>query len=95
MSTPTPISVTGQMHVTNDYTVTSVNAPDKAGLASLYNDQYGENISTGDLISHIFGNDPGITIGGGNDWVFAYHTGGSSMTQVWNTDPSTWGNITG
>ena len=41
---------------------------------------------------------PGLTetgISGGNDWVFAYHAPGGSMTQRYDTDPTTWGNITG
>lgn len=39
---------------------------------------------------------PGLTkIDGGNTWVFAYHTGTSDMVQRYDTDPSTWGNITG
>jgi len=34
-------------------------------------------------------------ISGGSDWVFAYHAAHGSMTQRYDTDPSTWGNITG
>ena len=88
-------NVTGQMHGTNTYTVTSGVAPDAAGLKAQYNDSAG-NISTHQLINDIFGgNLPDSAIGGGNTWVFAYHAAHGSMTQDYRTDPSTWGNITG
>jgi hypothetical protein len=92
----TPINVTGQMHGTNTYTVTSDVAPDASKLAAQYDDQKGNAaISTGDLIKHIFGDDPSVQVGGGNNWVFAYHAAGGSMTQRYDTAPNTWGNITG
>jgi hypothetical protein len=93
---PTPINVTGQMHGTNTYTVTSSVAPNAGGLAAQYNDQNGAaGISTSDLIKHIFGDDTSVVVGGGGNWVFSYHAPGGSMTQRYDTPPSTWGNITG
>jgi hypothetical protein len=91
-------AVTGLMHGTNTYTVTSGNAPDAAGLPRLVNDQQGNanngnGYSTSDLITDIFGGS--AQVGGGNNWVFAYHAAHSSMTQAWNTPTTAWGNITG
>jgi hypothetical protein len=90
-------NVTGQMHGTNTYTVTSPNAaPDAAGLAAQYDDNYGTpGITTSDLIKHIFGDAADVQVGGGNNWVFAYHAAGGSMTQAYNTPTTAWGNITG
>jgi hypothetical protein len=86
--------VNGQVHGTISYTVHSVNAPKAANLPAQ------EPLATGShaQLKQLF---PGITesdISGGGDWVFAYvsnSTGGSRMVQAWNTDSSTWGNITG
>jgi hypothetical protein len=89
-------NVTGQMHGTNTYTVQSDVAPDASGLNAQYDDQQGAaNISTGDLIKHIFGDNPSVQVSGGDTWVFAYHAAHGSMTQRYDTLPSTWGNITG
>jgi len=96
-------NVTGQMHGTNTYTVTSNVAPDAAGLPALVNDQNGtanggNGYSTSDLITDLFGgpaNAANVQVGGGDNWVFAYHAAGGSMTQAWNTPTTAWGNITG
>jgi hypothetical protein len=48
----------------------------------------------GDLITHLFGDDPSVQVGGGNAWVFTYKAGGNTMTQAWNTPTTAWGNIT-
>jgi hypothetical protein len=81
-------NVAGQLHGTNSYVVTSttgpvgpVTSPEPLGASST------------DVLRQLF---PGLTkIDGGNTWVFAYHTGTSDMVQRYDTDPSTWGNITG
>lgn len=87
--------VDGQMHGTNVYTVTSNVAPDPAGLAAQYDAAQGSaGITTGDLIKHLFGDDPSVVIGGGNLWVFSYHAAGGSMTQRYDTPTTSWGNIT-
>jgi hypothetical protein len=101
-------NVTGSIDGTNTYTVTSNAAPDPAGLAAQYDDQYGNDnpaaasyinygtpgITTGDLITHLFGDDPSVQVGGGNAWVFTYKAGGNTMTQAGNTPTTAWGNIT-
>jgi hypothetical protein len=89
---PTPIDVTGQMHGTNTYTVQSSVAPNAAGLAAQYDDQNGD-ITTSDLINHIFGGNASVS--GGGTWVFSYHAAHGSMTQSYTTPTSAWGNITG
>lgn len=98
-STPTPINVDGQMHGTNTYYVSSTATPDPQGLAPQVNDNSGGagSVSTSDLIAQIFHNDPNAVIGGGGNWVFAYHAAGGSMTQSYLTasTPLVWGNITG
>jgi hypothetical protein len=85
-------SVTGQMHGTNTYTVQSSVAPNAAGLAAQYDDQNGD-ITTSELINHIFGGSASVS--GGLNWVFSYHAAHGSMTQSYLTPPSAWGNITG
>jgi hypothetical protein len=87
-TTPVLINVTGQLHGTISYTVTSTQGPSGTPTSP-------EPAGTGTsaILHQIFG--PSATIGGGNDWVFAYNTATSRMVQAWNTDPSTWGNITG
>jgi hypothetical protein len=91
LSTVTPLNgVSGQVHGTISYIVTSASGP-------VGNLPANEPIATGShaQLMQLF---PGITdsnISGGNDWVFAYHAAGGSMTQRWDTDASTWGNITG
>jgi hypothetical protein len=80
--------VTGQFHGTISYTVVSNQAP----VAPTSPEPVGTTGSSA-VLHQIFGADATIT--GGNDWVFAYNTATSRMVQAWNTDPSTWGNITG
>jgi hypothetical protein len=83
------INVTGQFHGTISYTVSSTQGPTGKLPAK-------EPIGTtggSAVLYQIFGQD--ATISGGTDWVFAYNTATSRMVQAWNTDPSTWGNITG
>jgi hypothetical protein len=82
-------SVTGKFHGTISYTVCSSQGPIGTLPAK-------ESIGTtggSTVLYQIFGNTATIT--GGNDWVFAYSTATSRMVQAWNTDSSTWGNITG
>ena len=86
LSTP----VDGQFHGTISYVVTSANGPDASKLPAE------EPMATGShaQLEQLF---PGLTeagISGGGDWVFAYHAAGGSMTQRYDTDPTTWGNIT-
>jgi hypothetical protein len=91
----TKIDVTGQMHGTNTYTVLSDVPPNASGLLPQINDSAG-NISTHQLINDIFGGKlPDSAIGGGDNWVFAYHAAGGSMTQRYDTPSTEWGNITG
>jgi hypothetical protein len=96
-SVPSPLdAVEGQVHGTISYVVTSAVGP----IGSLPADEPAVSATQPPTGSHaqlkqLF---PGLQesgIQGGNDWVFAYHTAHGSMTQRWNTDPTTWGNITG
>ena len=95
LSTVSPLdAVNGQIHGTISYVVHSLTGPVASALLPE------QAIATGShaQLMQLF---PGITdsaISGGNTWVFAYvsnSTGGSRMVQAYNTDPSTWGNITG
>jgi hypothetical protein len=83
--------VNGQVHGTISYVVHSTTGPVKANLLPA------QALATGShaQLKQLF---PGINesdISGGSDWVFSYHTAHGSMTQRYDTDPSTWGNITG
>jgi hypothetical protein len=83
----TPIDVTGQLHGTISYVVTSTTGP--VALPA----QEPDGTSSSTILHQLFS---GLTvIDGGNDWVFAYSTGTSRMVQRYDTDVSTWGNITG
>jgi hypothetical protein len=91
LSTVLPLNVSGQLHGTISYVVHSANGPDASALLPE------QAIGTGShaQLKQLF---PGISesdISGGSDWVFAYHAAHGSMTQRYDTDPSTWGNITG
>jgi hypothetical protein len=91
LSTVLPLNVSGQLHGTISYVVHSANGPDASALLPE------QAIGTGShaQLKQLF---PGITesnISGGSDWVFAYHAAHGSMTQRYDTDSSTWGNITG
>ena len=92
LSTVSPLdAVKGQLHGTNSYVVHSTTGPVASGLLPE------QALGTGShaQLMQLF---PGITdsnISGGDTWVFAYHAAHGSMTQRWDTDPSTWGNITG
>jgi len=95
LATVSPLNaVDGQVHGTISYVVTSVNGP----VGILPAEEPTVTASSPPTGSHaqlmqLF---PDATaINGGTDWVFAYHAAGGSMTQRWNTDSSTWGNITG
>ena len=83
-------SVKGQMHGTNTYYVHSVNGPVASNLPA------DEPMATGShaQILQLFG-DPNALVTGGDTWVFAYHAAHGSMTQRYDTDSTTWGNITG
>ena len=81
----------GQLHGTISYVVTSVNGPAPRQPARRGADRDRLPRAAPAAV-------PGITdsdISGGNDWVFAYHAAHGSMTQRYDTDPTTWGNITG
>jgi hypothetical protein len=69
-----------------------VTAPDPSNLPS----QASPDMHTGNMIKALF-HDNAIDQGGqsGNLWVFTYKAHGQTMTQRYDTDPSTWGNITG
>jgi hypothetical protein len=92
LSTVSPLdAVKGQLHGTISYVVHSANGPDASALLPE------QTVATGShaQLRQLF---PGITdsnISGGSDWVFAYHTAHGSMTQRYDTDSTTWGNITG
>jgi hypothetical protein len=90
LSTPVLFAspVTGQFHGTISYTVTSSSAP----LALPKSQDIGTTGGSA-VLQQIF--PAATTISGGNDWVFAYNTATSRMVQRYDTDPSTWGNITG
>jgi hypothetical protein len=84
-------AVNGQVHGTNSYVVHSTTGPDASKLHAE------QPIATGShtQLMQLF---PGINdsdISGGGTWVFSYHAAHGSMTQRYDTDPSTWGNITG
>jgi hypothetical protein len=81
-------SVKGQVHGTISYVVTSVNGP-VGNLPSQ------EPTATGSHAQLLQLFPDASNISGGNDWVFAYHAAHGSMTQRYDTDPTTWGNITG
>jgi hypothetical protein len=89
LSTVSPLdAVKGQLHGTISYVVTSVNGP----VGSLPSQ---EPVATGSHAQRLQRFPDASSISGGNDWVFAYHAAHGSMTQRYDTDPSTWGNITG
>jgi hypothetical protein len=91
-STPAPLDgVTGQMHGTNSYTVRSANGPDASKLLA----QQATATGTHAQLMQLFPDITDSNITGGNTWVFAYHTGGSTMVQRYDTAADTWGNITG
>lgn len=86
--------VDGQVHGTISYVVTSVNGP----VENLPAEEPTVTASSPPTGSHaqlmqLFPD--ASNIAGGNDWVFAYHAAHGSMTQRYDTDPTTWGNITG
>jgi hypothetical protein len=80
--------VNGQIHGTISYVVTSVKGP-VGNLPSQ------EPTATGSHAQLLQLFPDASNISGGNDWVFAYHAAHGSMTQRYDTDPTTWGNITG
>jgi hypothetical protein len=80
--------VKGQVHGTISYVVTSANGP----VGNLLPEQPRATGSHAQLLQ-LFPDASNIS--GGNDWVFAYHAAHGSMTQRYDTDPTTWGNITG
>jgi hypothetical protein len=88
----TRIDVTGSIDGTNTFYVQSPVAPDPSKLPS----QSPADMHTGAMISALFGGAQTDQGGqSGNLWVFTYKAHGQTMTQSYNTDPSTWGNITG
>ena len=90
--TPLNPNVTGQLHGTNVYHVHSDVAPDPSLLPAQEQDGTG----TGAMLNQLFGgNQKDLGGDSGNLWVFSYHAAGGSMTQRYDTAPSTWGNITG
>jgi hypothetical protein len=93
LSTDTPINVTGSIDGTNTFFVYSPDvAPDPAALPS----QSPADMHTGAMISALFHGAQDDQGGqSGNLWVFTYKAHGQTMTQRYDTLPSTWGNITG
>jgi hypothetical protein len=89
-ASPLSPSVKGQLHGTISYVVTSASGP-------VGNLPANEPTATGShaQLLQLFPGSSEADISGGSDWVFAYHTAHGSMTQRWDTDPTTWGNITG
>jgi hypothetical protein len=90
-ASPLNPSVRGQLHGTISYQVHSLTGPVASALLPE------QPLATGShaQLKQLF---PGITdsdISGGSNWVFAYHAAHGSMTQRYDTDPTTWGNITG
>jgi hypothetical protein len=96
LSVPSPLNaVKGQMHGTISYVVTSANGPVASNLPADEPTVSATQPPTGSHAQLMQLFPDATSIQGGNDWVFAYHTAHGSMTQRWNTDPTTWGNITG
>jgi hypothetical protein len=83
--------VTGQLHGTNSYVVTSANGPDASQLLP----EQGTATGTYTQLKQLFPGINDLNISGGDTWVFAYHTAHGSMTQDYRTLSDTWGNITG
>ena len=83
-------NVKGQLHGTISYVVHLGQRPRASALPPQ------EPTATGShaQLMQLFPGTPS-NISGGNDWVFAYHAAHGSMTQRYDTDPTTWGNITG
>jgi hypothetical protein len=88
---PLSPSVKGQVHGTISYVVHSATGPVASNLLPEQPLATGSHAQLMQLFPGIADSD----ISGGSDWVFSYHAAHGSMTQRWDTDPSTWGNITG
>jgi hypothetical protein len=90
-ASPLNPSVKGQLHGTISYVVHSATGPVASHLAPE------QVLGTGShaQLLQLFPGSSEADISGGSDWVFAYHAAHGSMTQRYDTDPSTWGNITG
>jgi len=84
-------AVNGQVHGTISYVVHSLTGPDASKLPAE------EPLATGShaQLLQLFPGSSEADISGGSNWVFAYHAAHGSMTQRYDTDPTTWGNITG
>ena len=92
LSTVSPLdAVKGQLHGTISYVVHSANGPDASALLPE------QTVATGShaQLRQLFPDITDSNISGGSDWVFAYHAAHGSMTQRYDTDSTTWGNITG
>ena len=90
LSTVSPLdAVKGQLHGTNSYIVHSLTGPDASKLLPEQATATGTHAQLMQLFPDA------SSISGGDTWVFAYHTAHGSMTQRYDTDPTTWGNITG
>ena len=90
VNNPLVPQVSGTLYGVNTFTVSSPNAPSARFLPRQEPAGYG----TSAMLTAIFGGN--ATVGGGDTWVFTYvgPGRGNTMTQRYNTAPSTWGNIT-
>jgi hypothetical protein len=92
LSTVSPLNgVKGQVHGTISYVVHSATGPVASALLPE------QAVATGShaQLLQLFPGSIEADISGGSNWVFSYHAAHGSMTQRYDTDPTTWGNITG